>query len=499
MLGVDALDPDVARAHASRMPVLHDLLAHSRRFDLRTPADVLSSAVWPTFASRLPPGEHGIYYPMQWDPTRMELRRVAGDWLSLEPFWYDLARRGKRVTVLDAPFVPHSRLAPELGVEVLNWGSQEGLGAFHANRPELAREVLRRFGRHPMGRDVPVEESRPRLERLARRLVRGARRKGELARWLLARTTWDLAVVVFAETHRAGHVLWPLPGHEARVPAGALADVYAAVDGALGEVLAGIDPEHTTVVLFAPQGMGPTHSQEHFAPAVLGHTTARFLGEPAAAPRPSAVRWLRAAVPGRIQAALARALPEAVRDWVVQRSLCGGADWTRTPAFLLPGSGEVYLRLNVAGREARGLLDGAARERYLTSILRAFASLRAEPGHESLAAEPVCPAKRYPGARAHLLPDLVVTWRDHAPANAARSEVTGVVRARPASGRTGEHRPVAFAAVRGPGADTRRCEGVAGVEDLGALAERLLALAGAGETCGSRPGGTAWTSEPTMT
>ena len=78
--------------------------------ELTCTAPDLTSSVWPTFATGTPPGEHGIYYPMQWDPDSMRLRRVTADWLYYEPFWYELARQGTKVTVLDAPFTMPSGL-----------------------------------------------------------------------------------------------------------------------------------------------------------------------------------------------------------------------------------------------------------------------------------------------------------------------------------------------------------------------------------------------------
>src|SRR5690606_24387995 len=254
MIGLDALDFDRVQAALADLPALRRLFERGRVCPLTSPATHLTSAVWPTFATGRPPGHHGIYYPMQWDPATMSLRRVSAEWLPFEPFWYGLERHGVRTTVLDVPFSLPSRL--EVGTEVANWGSQECLGPLSSNRPEIVRAIRARFGRHPMGEEIPVAPTRARLERLRRDLLAGVDRKAELARHLMRETDWDLFVTVFAEPHRAGHSLWPLPGElGAAVPDGALAEVERAVDAALGKVLAGIEARSTAIVVFSVHGM----------------------------------------------------------------------------------------------------------------------------------------------------------------------------------------------------------------------------------------------------
>src|SRR5690606_20639705 len=343
------------------------------------------------------------------------------DWIRFEPFWYELARRGLRSTVLDVPFSLPSRLG-DGGVEVVNWGSQESLGGFGSNRRDVARAIRRRFGRHPMGEDVPVEASAARLARVGRDLVEGAARKAALAGWLMAETEHRLFVTVFAECHRGGHLLWPAGGdlrqasrHEP------LRAVHRAVDAAVGE-LVDAAPRDATIVVFSAHGIGRNDTQEHFAPAFVERAAAAFRGEPVTAAAEQVARSpiarLRASVPPSLQRWLATALPASVRDAIVRRQLTGGLDWSRTPCFLLPGSCESYLRFNVAGRESCGSLapDGGERGRYaglLDAELRALAT----PDGAPVVAEVVDCAARYPGAKSYLLPDRVVRWRHEPPAD----------------------------------------------------------------------------------
>jgi predicted AlkP superfamily phosphohydrolase/phosphomutase len=447
LIGIDAGDLAFVEAHRASLPHLRDLLEHGSLHHLETPSRLLTGSVWPTFYTGTPPGEHGVYHHLQWDATAMRVRRVTADWLDCEPFWYELARQGVRVCALDVPMTFPSRL--ERGVEVVNWGSHDQLGPFHANRPALAREILRRFGRHPMGIEVPVDKTRTQLEAVRERLVRGARRKGELACWLLAQTEWDLFLAVFGECHRGGHLLWPEPGPDPVIPPDALLDVYRAVDVALGALRAAL-PADARLGVFALHGMAANASQEHFVPQAIERVNALYHGASPAAPapgrRPGMVRELRRRVPARWQNAVAQAVPVGVRDWVVARAAVGGLDWKRTPGFALVADYNGYLRLNLAGREAAGWLapGGAEHERYTRLLRESLAELRVGPGGPRLVREAVPLREVFPGRRAERLPDWVVTWAPEAPVAEVCGERLGRLRAELDTGRSGNHRHEGF-------------------------------------------------------
>lgn len=487
LIGLDAGDVDFIRSHAGELPNLAELFQDGPR-PLRSPADALTSAVWPTFATGQGPGHHGVHYPMQWDAAEMTLRRVSEEWLDYEPFWYELGRQGKQVTVLDAPFSHRSRLPVEHGSEVLNWGSQECLHEFHANRPELGTEIRRRFGKHPMGEDVPVQESPARLAKIRDRLVAGARRKGQLARWLYDTTQPDFFFTVFAETHRGGHLLWPeFGGRDTGVPAGALLDVYRAVDQGLGELLGTIDREHTAVVVFSTHGFRPNYTQEHFVLPVMERINKLWRGEDlpkdaAPAGGGNLMQKLRAAVPQRLQFVIAQLLPASVRDGVVRGAFLGGLDWAKTPGFALIASGEGYLRLSIQGREKDGLhaADSAELARYRELLGRCLRGLRCKATGRSVVKDIVDGPAHFPGPRADRLPDLIVLWDDVMPATELVSDELGSFTGELTTGRIGEHRPEGFACFAGALGGLEQAGRIEAVEDLRRLAEVALGTHSAG-------------------
>lgn len=487
LIGIDAGDIGCIHAWLDRLPVLRSLLAGGSHHALRSSPE-LTSSIWPSFTTGAPAGEHGVYYPLQWSPAEMRLRRLAADQVGREPFWLDLARHGVRTVAVDVPFRMRG-VAPN-GIEVSSWGTQECLAPLHASRPGLVREIRARFGRHPMGRDVPSPLSTARLRRATRDLVDGVRQKARLLRWLLERDHWDLAVTVFAETHRGGHLLWP---DGDRVPDDALLDVYRAIDAAIGELLSAIDRDTTTIAVFSLHGMRASATQEHFVPAIVSRVNARFGGGPTphdTAPRrrSGALARLRELLPPGLQAAIAHHLPARVQDWVVERALLAGVDWHTTPCFALPSSGESYLRFNLAGRERDGCLprDGAEHARYRQVLRDELMALREVGSERALVDDVVFVADRYAGAAVDLLPDAVVLWSDVAPAAAIGSPALGEMRGRFSTGRTGEHRPEGFAVVRGPRSDL--VPALRSPTDFAAFARTALGLTSGTRATAARQG-----------
>lgn len=452
MIGMDAAELSFIRRHLHALPRLRRVLESGTLHRLASTAGALTGSVWPTFASGTMPGEHGIYHHLQWDAGAMRLRRVTADWLHYEPFWYELERRGFQVAAVDVPATFPCRLTR--GVEIMNWGSHDQIGPFHAYPADLGRELRRRFGGHPMGPEIPVRKTPGQIERIRRNLVAGARRKSELLRFVLAQAKWDFFVGIFGETHRGGHLLWPAADDDASHQA--LLDVYQAVDEGVGAVLDALSTEVGTVVVFALHGMGSNTSQEYFMPRLMDRINACFGPDAAAsgtdgrpAPQRGLIRVLRERMPAMIQNAIARAVPVSVRDEVLNRQIAGGHDWSRTPAFALLADLNGYVRCNLRGRERDGMLDpdGERTESYLAWLSTRLKELRADMEGKPLVDQVLLARECFPGKRTGYLPDAIVTWSGIEPVSRVRSEALGEVGAELATGRGGNHRSDGFCVV----------------------------------------------------
>ncbi len=327
---------------------------------------------------------------------------------------------------------------------------------FHTNVPGLAADIRRKFGDYPMGPEVPVRKTQGQLARMRDETIEGVRRRAELGRYLLGLRGWDFSIVVFGETHRAGHLFWPSPEAEGTAhPAGAMLSVYQAVDEAIGTLVEGCQLEGTTLIIVAAHGMGQNASQEHFTRLIMDRVNQRFPGKGDEMPadggpsQRSVMRLLREKLPARLQHTVAHMVPSAVRDFVVDRAITSGHDWKRTPAFATLASVSGYLQFNLRGREKLGTLDEGSDtfSQYVQWLRDAFQSFRIVATGEPLVKQMTFSREAFPGARLGSLPDIVVSWTGVPTASAIDSPILGPIAAGLPTGRSGNHHPDGFAIV----------------------------------------------------
>jgi predicted AlkP superfamily phosphohydrolase/phosphomutase len=268
-------------------------------------------------------------------------------------------------------------------------------------------------------------------------------------------------MTVFGEAHHGGHTLWPVEGPIGEgVPPDSLREVYRAVDDALGIVLDALDLSMTTVIIFAPHGMGQNNSKEYLTQAVVDQVNLKYLqqyrnGRPEkkVGGQHSLMRSLRYRVPVRLQNAIALAVPHAVRDFVMDRSLTAGYDWAETPAIAVRGDVNGYVRLNLRGRERDGMLESEDAQNYLELARESFFSLRTVESGRPVVKDVHIAQQKFPGDRKLLLPDVIVTWTDELPPREVHSELLGTIRGFDDTGPRGHHRSEGFMITLDPDAE----------------------------------------------
>lgn len=487
MVGLDAADSVLVDRLVAEgaMPNLAVLRRQgcSLRLEPRPPAFL--SMVWPSLINGTPVTRHGWYFNKVWNPDRMRLEHVGRGWLPQEPFWMPLARAGGRAAILDVPFAP----APEPGFGGLfltGWQCHDD--AAHGSEPRgLWRELAGRFGRPALGPEMFGPQTVASLRRLARELLAATRQMGELAASLLERERPDLLITVLGGTHRGGHYLWDLSqvdtrGLDAGTRAelgGALRAIYAAADEALGRILAAA-PAGARVIAFALHGMAPNDGWADRFPALVD--LVRGGGGKAAG---GLVYRLKRAVPWSLAREITSRLPQAVTHRLVPLWSARMHDWSRTRWFGLPVDVNGYLRINLRGRDAGGIVEpGAEYERLCGELEAAFLSLETLEGGQKVVAALDRTDELAPGAEARrYLPDLVARW------GTVRAMETGGVRLpgvgkigwQPGtplvSGRSGNHVGRGWLTAAGPGIAPGVAPGSHDVCDVPATVLRWLGLA----------------------
>ena len=488
MIGLDAAEPALIERWTAdgTLPVLRRLRARGSYRRLASSAAWLAGSPWPTFYTGTSPAEHGLYHFLQWHAGRQNMVRPAPDWLPVQPFWRALGHQGPRCLIVDAP----STYAPEPfhGVEIGGFASHDHLAPPASHPSEAMREIAREFGPSPLPEEAVGPQSVCTLLALADDLDRATTSVTEIAVRAMRREAFDLCLIAFAATHRAGHKLWDGSGAAGAVTpadherlAGALRQVYRMCDDAIGRLVEAAG-DNATVLVFSLHGMGPNTSRVEVLPAML-HAALEGRAPRAADLRP-ALQRIRRVLPLELRHRLKHSLPRIWQDRLTTfwRTEPGGFAGRR--AFCLNADLQGYIRLNLRGREVAGTVEpGRETERLLARIADGLRSFRDADTGAPLVADVVRSEDAFPaGSRRDLLPDLVVLWADRPAARhqAIRSDGLGAIPwptpGRNPDGRAGNHRGEGFLVAIGAGFDEDADAGSADIRDLAPTVCALLGV-----------------------
>ena len=474
-VGLDAADADLVDRWCREgvLPHIARMKAQGTSFRMRTTAEVFHVSAWPSIFTGTGPDQHGLYHAYVTPPGHQGVVRPRPDRSPFPFFWKLLSDHGKRSVVMDAFLT--CPLQDFNGTQIVDWGTWSWFWQPTMRPASLKREIARRFGPYPSEDHskvgiTPVTD----IAGFRARLLAAVARKTAILEWLIDREDWDLFLVVFSESHPAGHYFWHLhdPSYPTHPEAGAgalahaLRDVYVGLDAAIGALLARVD-EHTTVLLLSGDGMGPNYSASHLLPQVLVRmgalsTSAADLGDPpdgaGAAGHRDLLRTVRDLIPQPIRIAISQALlSRQTQERLALRWKTAGIDWSATRAFAIENANEGYVRVNLKGREPEGRVVPGPEYEELCEALCQAAATAVNPVNGRPCAKAVYKTDDICNGpfRSHL-PDVVIAWDPDARVTTEIStEQHGVIRSRePSCGvspfYSGNHWPNAFAVAVGP-------------------------------------------------
>ncbi len=459
LIGLDAADLNrIERlAACGDMPNLAAILSQGARGRLRSLPTGLSAMIWPKWFE----GGHAgsWYFPKQWNPDRMCLEWITATRGDPEPFWCDLDRRGLRVCIVDVPQAP--RLPLRQGLTLQGWQVHDLFDRW--SEPAGLWKELRRAHREPfLGPERYGPQTPASLLTLRAQLLAATSQAGEIARGLMNRGPFDLFVMVLGGLHRGGHYLWDtgqvnlrgVSPDELRLLERALDEIYQAADRAIGQVIEHA-PADTRFLVFSLHGMEPNYGWSECLQS--------FAGALANDGRHSApttlLRRLKRAIPSRAGQRAVEMLPGGLGNRLLEFTSARMHDWRHTPWFVLPSDLAGFLRLNLQGREARGIVKPGAQARSVEDgLIESFSRIEDLEGRpivakiervdDSIAAAD--PFRRY-------LPDLLLNWNPVRASETAGLRLDGAEIARwPSgqafsSGRSGNHATEGWFAAIGPG------------------------------------------------
>jgi predicted AlkP superfamily phosphohydrolase/phosphomutase len=435
-----------------RLPNLTELRRRGSRVELETPAEHFPASAYQDLYRGVEVGDHGLFYPFQWGAGDQRIR-LAATFGAPPPIWDRLGEHGRSTLAID-PYECHRPHKAD-GELVCGWGMRERVVLERWSVPEGGdREARRRHGRPPDVTEVFGAQTPRELRRLRERFLAAPVRVADLAIERLRARPFDLAWIVFASPHLAGHRLWEVPPYidagaidpgERRRLDGTLADVYQEVDAQLGRLLEAL-PDDCDVIVCSVLGMDRNTSRADLLPgmltAVLGGERGNGAAPPEAADSDSGAMWrLRAALSGRARASIAASMPDRLALELTARLELRGVDWSTTRAFAHPADNQGYVCLNRAGRERDGIVGEGEASELTEQIRDGLLDFRDPDGEPTVVAVDEV-ADRWRGAAADRLPDLVVRWRPTSSValGAVHSPRFGSVQRQGyGSGRTGNH------------------------------------------------------------
>ncbi|MEM6590714.1 MAG: alkaline phosphatase family protein [Cyanobacteria bacterium P01_C01_bin.73] len=525
-IGLDAADPQLLetwmdQGHLKTLQRLRQGGTYGRLLNLDS---YRAETPWTTFLTGVLPEETGYWGPIKYNPDTYQAQEVRAYKFKDYPPFYALGDQ-YRVAVFD---MPQSALSEQVnGWQVLAWGAHSAQVDSQSSPSDLFQTVVDRHGAHPMfNRDYADCRNLEALERLQRGMETGISRRAKICQDWLQQKPWDLLLTVFGETHTAGHYHWhlsqPHPIHKVGVPQAedGLLKIYQAVDRAIAEIVDAA-PQEANILVFAAHGMGanvmdlpsmlflPELLYRWSFPGQYGLAFSRrrkSLKSPKTAFKKRAWigevwdlkyeknplrSWLRQNLPTRLYHRLEALLgkgdgislaspyeQQAASDplfW--QPANWYKPLWPQMKAFALPSFSEGYVRINVKGREAKGIVspkDYDAVCEQITTELKALKDIRY--GHPMV--DKVIRTRQSALEQDPKLPDadLIIIWQEEFATDGVESPAFGRIGPVPYL-RTGSHRAEGFLLGNGPNFDS----GESLPEDTKALdlAPTILDLMGA--------------------
>jgi len=461
-IGIDAAEATFVRQliELGEMPALRGLLEDGQWLRVDSPAHIGSGAVWPTFMTGVEPATHGMYSEWSWIPEAMGLTRYHGR--NLTPFWKSLAQQKISLGVFDVPFA--LPVGVSRGFEVCEWWAHDATGAGLQAGPNEILSLVKQVPAHPLSANRFVDttpDDLSNLKELTTACIEGVKSRGMLAQRLIRKTKPQLTVMVFPEIHHAGHQMWHTvePDHQfyegrelsrERAKEPLLREVYRAVDGQIADLIK-LAGSGATVLVFALHGMRPAVGFPAFLGPLLTERGFSNLESWASQTWNRRARSLLSATkrhtPDGLKRVYYKLTPTAATHKLAQPTMLPLYDWKTTRAFSLPTDQYGWIRVNLAGREAQGIVSPDQYEETCEELKAMLLALTTESG-ASLVREIVRTAASA-DALGNPLPDLVVHWEDAAFASPLRIK-DSKVQAEPVGKKsTGQHASEGFCIYRG--------------------------------------------------
>jgi predicted AlkP superfamily phosphohydrolase/phosphomutase len=423
---------------------------------LASVAEHLSEAVPYTFYSGTNPASHGALGYATWHAESMKFRAPSTDWIPALPFWRSFPSDGPRTIALDVSNIPPP--TPFNGIEIVGWASHDSLAPFTAYPLEVAQQIQKKYGSSLLPDELYGPFTKKDFLKTRDLVFEISKKFGDLCVELISTEKWDFFLGYTFALHHGGHRMWntinvtdPLTAEEKSDMDGALHHIYMEVDAMVGKIVQTVDSD-ATVMVFSLHGMGINHSRSWILPNMLNLIFGRKNNQSLLS---NFLRKARTLIPLRWRHEIKTKLPFNIRRGLT-RFWRVGYNWKKTKAFALLSDTNGWVRINLKGREAQGIVDPNEYETMLEEISLALKTFVDEDTGQPLVKNVIRASHFFSGEKLHRLPDLIVYWSD-SPSNLHQAIVSpqfGRIEwptpGKNPEGRSGNHNPEGFMIACGP-------------------------------------------------
>ncbi len=258
----DLIEPWVA---AGDLPNLAGLMRAGAWGRMRSTVPPATFPAWTSLMTGVNPGKHGVYDFSRRVPGAYRVEFVNATYRQWPSAWRHLSREGKRVAVIGLPATYPPEPINGLCISGFDSPVATGIDRSFVHPPELFDELVQAVGPYEITGFQELHIGPGWHQAALDRLLQAARRRTEIAAYLLDREPWDCFFVHYGESDTVAHHFWaahdpgsPRYDHDLAANLGnAIHTVYRALDRAVGELVARGGSE-ATVMVVSDHGSGGT-------------------------------------------------------------------------------------------------------------------------------------------------------------------------------------------------------------------------------------------------
>lgn len=399
------------------LPNLAALMQQGCTRPLQSTTPPVTFPAWTSFSTAIDPSWHGITDFTVRDPASGGLRFVNASWRETPTIYSRMQQAGLRVGVFAFPasWPPEKLTAQFCGFDT-PLGSADAAAA--SEPPELASQIVERFGRLPTGGPDQRRIGPGWHEDALQVLLEGVSLRTDVVEAQIREGDLDVVAVHFMESDTAAHHFWQFhdpasPRFSREGPSAGLLEVYRALDASLGRLLAAVG-EQASVMLLSDHGSCGASDQVVFWNRWLAER-GYLCWERGGGLQGRATTALRAlaiaAVPLWLQKVLWKRAGGLVNRLEGQHRLAG-IDWAKTRVFSEELNYAPSFWFNLEGREPGGVVSSSQVEDLIAALEADLAGFR----HPQTGKPVVSRVRRreqiYSGPLAERLPDLFLELAD---------------------------------------------------------------------------------------